>query len=752
MCALSQRERQSLPASPSVKRKAQSPLVQESCTLQNSNPESGGKEEENLSLPGKGRAAAVLLKGHPRTYHDALTLLSEACEYSETRKDPVDGPFSHFTGSNNPHSLGPNISESALGTHPSGSSRGTNEALRAWSNVRFVRGGLFTAEEALDMIDHFYNFHAHFSPVVPECFRDHSQHAVLIEEEPILTITILMIGSRYRKWTGPAAVARSYIVHDRVWRYLQRMISRLVWSEDNFLREFSSRTHPSSSPGEEPHSSYPGIWSNGFRTLGTCEALLLLLDWHPRALHFPPLDEDTTSIVIREPKKPRRSVCTPGYYGPGSGHDWLARSDRLCHSMLSTLLMLATEMGIFCEEDSLRQGVDGRRDLWKIPRDQERFNRIRCLIWVYATQQPGRPGWRTLTPSPPRRGSDMKNDDATECWVRVATITKNANELLFPSQRHTSEIIRNGQYLKILQNLEPLLQESIIKFDQAKLARQTRSILTIEYAYVRLCIFSVALQAVIDRRYYDGTSDIPERSPLSASKQDEEHLRETVKAAQTILRTVLDDLIPHGSLTYIPVRSYSRLLGATLFLLKSCAAGIKEIDISTSLDLVKRTAVGLRDSAVDDTHLSRRWGDLLESLASRLQSRLVQPNTSNPSTARPFTNLPGNLALPVGVPPTSHQARSSTYPKPTEDRPQARADLEFNDVLDPNRWSVDDGRRGPHFEAWSMWWNTCLSQPNVNDMPWYPTLGLVDGSEPVLHSDGGGGILDSTSGLPGPLY
>lgn len=245
------------------------------------------------------------------------------------------------------------------------------------------------------MVDHFYNFQSAFSPVVPEYFRSHSQHATLIEEEPVLTIAILMIGSRYRKWTEPAAVARSYIVHDRIWRYLQGMISRLFWSEDLFVGEFLSLKDPFLGPGRGPRSTYMDSWSHGFRTLGTCEALLLLLDWHPRALHFPPPDEDTSSIVIPEPKRPRKTASTTGYYGPGSGHDWLARSDRLCHSMLSTVLMLATEMGIFCEDNSFWQD-EIRNDHQKMVCDQERFHRIRCLIWVYATQQPGRPGRHPL--------------------------------------------------------------------------------------------------------------------------------------------------------------------------------------------------------------------------------------------------------------------------------------------------------------------------------------------------------------------
>lgn len=344
---------------------------------------------DSQTFPEDGRAAAALLEGHPRTYHDALTLLSEACEHSEARKDSTDGS----PPTNPPPGVRPNPTDPALGIYTDTSTnKSTHDALRAWSNVRFVRGGLFTAEEALDMVDHFYNFQSAFSPVVPEYFRSHSQHATLIEEEPVLTIAILMIGSRYRKWTGPAAVARSYIVHDRIWRYLQGMISRLFWSEDLFVGEFPSLRDPFLGPGGGPRPAYTDSWSHGFRTLGTCEALLLLLDWHPRALHFPPPDEDTSSIVIPEPNKPRKSANTPGYYGPGSGHDWLARSDRLCHSMLSSVLMLATEMGIFCDDNSFWQEYEIRHDHLKVARDQERFHRIRCLIWVYATQQPGRPG------------------------------------------------------------------------------------------------------------------------------------------------------------------------------------------------------------------------------------------------------------------------------------------------------------------------------------------------------------------------
>lgn len=177
------------------------------------------------------------------------------------------------------------------------------------------------------------------------------------------------------------------------------MISRLFWSEDNFVGEFTSLADQfSGNDMGYQGDSRPSIWSNGFRTLGTCEALLTLLDWHPQALHFPPVDEDTTSIVIREPKTLHRSVVANGYCGPGSGHDWLARSDRMCRSMLSAASMLATEIGIFDEEEvSIHHGYENVHSPWDTPSDRQRAYRLRRLIWVYATQQPGKPSMTSCT-------------------------------------------------------------------------------------------------------------------------------------------------------------------------------------------------------------------------------------------------------------------------------------------------------------------------------------------------------------------
>ncbi|KAJ5352112.1 hypothetical protein N7452_001086 [Penicillium brevicompactum] len=558
-----------------------------------------GNQTGSQTLPEDRHAASALLEGHPRTYHDALTLLSEACEHTEGRgQNEASAPSKTHPG------ISTDPFESADTTNPDAraSKIGTRDALRAWSSVRFVRGGLFTAEEALDMVDHFYKFQSAFSPVVPECFQDHSQYAALIEEEPILTITILMIGSRYRKWTGPAAVARSYIVHDRIWRYLQRMISRLFWSDDLFVGEFPSLRDPSGGPGHAQRQLHTEGWSHGFRTLGT---------WRKIPIH-----------------------CTPV------------------------------------------------------------------------------------------KNSIIKLDDATECWMRVATIMKKANELLFASPKYTEDIIRSGHYTHLLHSLEPLLSESIVYFDNAKLAKQTRCILTIEYEYAQLCIFSVALQAVINRNSRNGVSGRLESCPADTSAEENKYLSCTVRAARMILKTVLDDLLPAGSLKYIPVRSYSRILGGTLILLKCCAAGTSGVDISQSLDMVFRVADGL------------------QGIANRLQSRLACPPISQ---AHGVNSSPSAAEMD-----TSHGANDQTS------RPQystgysigqtreTRPENEPIDPFDPGPSRSVDGKRDSHLDAWSMWWDDQFSQVNLNHMSWYPTLGLLDGSDISLSGETTGAAFSNS--------
>jgi hypothetical protein len=167
------------------------------------------------------------------------------------------------------------------------------------------------------------------------------------------------------KLSGPSSISRGYVIHDRLWNYLQAMISRVFWSEDAFM-----------GVDPIPHSDAPSSGSPTtprivLRTTGTCEAILLVLEWYPRSLQFPPIDNDTNSIIVRD--GPASHITSQGRYGRmRSGVDWLGRSDRMCWSLLELGQSLATELGMFDKETTTTDGHDcGLQD------DVQRAHRIK---------------------------------------------------------------------------------------------------------------------------------------------------------------------------------------------------------------------------------------------------------------------------------------------------------------------------------------------------------------------------------------
>ncbi|KAM5433511.1 zinc finger transcriptional activator [Microsporum ferrugineum] len=563
------------------------------------------------------KTAEKLLRDAAYTSHDALNLLFEAGRHSErvARSD-------HNTNGAPSSRLGP-IPTRELRPSAAPSLHDPAPDFHPWSNLRFVRTGLITAEEAFDLVNYFHTYLAPFTPIASSSFQDPSMHSELLEEEPILAMTILMLASRYMKLSGPGSVSRSYMVHERLWQHLQGMISRMIFGQEQFTG--GTHTHDPPEASNLSTHEYPLAGSNfgSLRTLGSCEALLLLSEWHPRSLHVPAGD-DGDSIVVKDDV--RRTIASTAGIGGRIRIDWLEpvwRSDRMCWSMLGNALALAVELGIFDEYDNTTIGArESRRDIWNNPLSSQRAHLVQHLLWVYLTQTSGR--------LVSHHDTGIKHGDTIRCWVGVASLMKRGNELLFPSRERTREIVKTGEYLAVLRVLNPLLREWQKEFDRAKLSRQMRSILTIEFGYVRVYIHSVALQAVIENYYHvmhEG-GGMPEASLLEPFEGNREYFMEVIASAKSILQTVVEDLLPDNHLKHVPIRTYSRILAGAMFCLKATSLGAKDFETSGSLSLVERTADALCTCVVDDVHLSNRFGELLHALAASLRNRVVQMTAS----------------------------------------------------------------------------------------------------------------------------
>ncbi|KAI5307369.1 proline dehydrogenase [Ascosphaera pollenicola] len=569
-------------------------------------------------------ASSTLLKDAAYTTHDALSLLWEAGRQSEkVRADELEAlRSSRSSVAIETPELMPAVPRTIT----------TEEALQVWSKLRFVRSGLFTAAEALEMVNYFHTNLAPFTPISSSPFQDPATHEMLLDEEPILAATILMLASRYMKFSGRGAVSRGYVVHEQLWRYLQDMISRMIFGQEQF-----KAAHMPDNDSSVPHlhdTIGSSVHLGGLRTLGTCEALLLLSEWHPRALHVPAFG-DGDSLLVRDDERKTRAMTALGKVQI----DWLEpawRSDRMCWSMLGNALSLAVELGIFDEYDNTMLGArEARKDIWSSDTLRQRAYRVQNLLWVYLTQTAGRLGWKNLTSVSLMNHEGSRNHgDTIRCWVTVASLMKRGNEFLFQSRERTREIIRSGEYLRFLEMLNPLLTEWQRDFERAKLSSPMRSILSIEYSYVRVYVNSVALQAVVEHRDRNADPDhaMPVSTMLNPYEDNKEYFMQVVTAAREILQTVVDELLPNDSLKHVPIRTYSRIVAGAMFCLKSVALSADDEENAISLTLVERTAQALCSCVVDDVHLSIRFGELLHALVLTIRAESSAPHTDENKT------------------------------------------------------------------------------------------------------------------------
>ncbi|KAI9375271.1 hypothetical protein BJX61DRAFT_549938 [Aspergillus egyptiacus] len=519
------------------------------------------------------------------------------------------------------------------------------DALKAWSRLRFVRAGWLSVEESMAYVAYYYEHLAPLSPIVIPDFSHPSTHRTLLTDEPVLAVTILTTASRHMKPSGDGAHSRAFYIHDRLWSYLRGMIERLFWGQEKFGGNGIGINKPRSFD-LTPNSAKSQQGS--LRSLGTIEALLLLTDWHPRNLHFPPGDDENALLDLERYEKDLDNDSENMPHRASSGapegrvafQTWLEpawRSDRMSWMLLSTAQALAFELGVFDQKNDAKAALES-------PAEQTRKRRLRRLILMYITQSSGRLGIPSMLPLPqwaddiqptPGMGSKANEvDKMHDCWLGISKIMYQSNQLLFASSEQTFELIRSGRYREQIGRFQPFLREWRQNIDSTELHPAMRHILMIEYEYTRLYVNSLALQAVVDRWTTMSSEAAQAQKSGSASgsfqmlmelyRVNEPFIQEVVDASRKILTTVLEGLVPGDHLKHAPVRTCFRILSGMIFILKTFTLGAKEDDVRVSLDLQDRTVEALRTCVVDDIHLSHAIARLLELLTANIRTRFLR--------------------------------------------------------------------------------------------------------------------------------
>ncbi|EMC97806.1 hypothetical protein BAUCODRAFT_31811 [Baudoinia panamericana UAMH 10762] len=537
-------------------------------------------------------------------------------------------------------------------------------AVNAWSRFRFVREGWFTAKEAIDYIQYFYKYLAPLTPVALPDFRPFETHQRLLEKEPMLTITMLLIASRHAKLEGPGSVSRPYEIHKRLWSYLQGMINRVVWGQEQFGGGFCGA-------GSEPASDVNPLSRRGLRTLGTVESLVLLTEWHPRMMHFPPDEADSELMMPVEPvKRANREMIDEQQGLTAHRMDaWLEpvwRSDRMCWMLLGMAMSLAMEIGVFDITDWNRHN---KYQLGAIlspsAEDLETYNKrrgsVRDLLLVYVTQTSGRLGLTTMLPSDYSKPEDSElfkrgvgqhgnmQETVMHFWLRMAAIIREGNQQIFANKAFTRDLIKNGDYKTAIERMQEPLAAWLQEFRACtSMPKYMRAILMIEYNYCKVYLNALALQAVAERCANEQPVQNLFETPVEAAKSaistngiridsaiqpqtlakwlggDRKYMLAVGDAARNLLKVVVDDLYPQEYLRHAPVRTYFRVISTAMMLLKSFSLGASESDIVESLQLLDRTVTALKTCIVDDVHVASRFAELLQTLSDNLKPRLVR--------------------------------------------------------------------------------------------------------------------------------
>jgi hypothetical protein len=481
------------------------------------------------------KSMAVMQTGEIYSGHDALNLLFEAAgrngdiehhrtgSASSLQRPAMMGPSSTPGSQPNfaspqaqpPHArqhsrataaepvVDPAISQQYMAVPEPPNEAAYADALKAWTKFRFVRAGWMTAKEAVRYIDYFYTYLSPLTPIVVPDYRDHALHAKLLKEEPMLVITLLTIATRFRTTDfpqGPGAISRAYLIHEKLWKYLQGMIDRMIFGQEQFGGGFCGA-------GQQPGSDVNPLSRKGLRTLGTVESLMLLTEWHPRALHFPPGDDDDELVLpddTFEADVPANAAAAEHLKGESGQRidSWLEpcwRSDRMCWMLLGNAVSLAFEIGVFDETSEVEfEEANQHLSHATVKAYFRRKSHLKDLLIIYVTQTSGRLGLTSMLPQvkrdsdsvmqktplelyqervakikapPPHHGMrpdgqrlplesvatqerHAVQDLVLDFWDRIAKIMEIGNLKLFPNRRRTRDLLKSGKYEELLHNFQ----------------------------------------------------------------------------------------------------------------------------------------------------------------------------------------------------------------------------------------------------------------------------------------------------------
>ncbi|VUC25556.1 unnamed protein product [Clonostachys rosea] len=495
-----------------------------------------------------------------------------------------------------------------------------DSVMELWSHCHLVRKGCLSAHEALLYAEFFFRNMAPLSPIIRQEQGNAEYLKDLVMKKPLLCAAILMISSRYRLIPGIGGLSRGTIIHERLWKECAVSIEEIVTCSD--LSALDDDTFLESS----------------------IQALLLMVDWKPRAIHF--ASSCPRSAAYKHPSSDRwnqsRRAGNPGIVLSGRA------SDNMSWMCLSTALGLDHRR----KRSSLAAGYQDQQGKERRLED----NRLRKLLFLYLEQMSLRLGCDAMTTEslrraamsssqPPNRNNGLEEETlAIDAWLSLTRLLRTTSEMLSSPWGRSQVVVENPpdrifEHLK--QDLDLWRQRH--PPDTNQLTRNCKT-LEIEYQYTRIMLYSTRLRpgAISPSPLSNKETNEPTMTshchPLAGEYR--KAIEEVIKGSRAILQ-IINDLNQTKILRFIPVRTVLRAVTASVLLLRAVSLAPTDMNLAPSLESLQSAVDALHSIDVDDIHLGPRYAVLIEAYASRVKSKLPALRGDGE------VPLPGDLQAPV---------------------------------------------------------------------------------------------------------
>ncbi|KAI1018462.1 hypothetical protein LB503_005541 [Fusarium chuoi] len=529
---------------------------------------------------------------------------------------------------------------SVITSRPNNDSPISLSPLTVWRAFRFVRMGWFTAEEAVNYVD-----------------------------------------------LGHGGLARSTIVHHRLWEHCQHLVMRIIFGQE---KRSKAKT----------------------RTRGSIEALLLIIEWHPQAIHLPPASDGWDSSTLLTDFDPRDDQFdNQADTTDDNEAQWLRdvilpakTSDRMSWMLLGCVQSLALELGL-CDD-----GERGDTSA-KPPGFKAQQTRLRDLLYIFLEQQSSRLGCPSMMPTSVSRfmsessRRDVQGDSAiVTAWLDLTNLTRTIIDVLCPSAAGIREILSSCRYVNIIKHFQKQLAGwKTTHLSHENLCPHAYEDLAIEFNYLRAFMNSFGIQAAVDRVLGKRPPNSIDTDVLQSSitATDYSFIKEVIDSSCQALESV-NRLFEAGTLRYCPVRVFLRIIMASIFLLKALSLGIRTTDLEVSLGILERSIRALRNSNLDEMHLASRYGELLDMHLERYKQGMVP--TTIPQGIRAVDQI-SQWIFDSSVPPVDDSLADLTMPAVDD-----WLALPFDPSMAPFGFATDDPDMAePEDRSWDFLW----SLPNV---------------------------------------